>query len=205
MLAGVSGRDGRRGALAVSGLAAALCLAAGAGCSSACDTSDDGNPPERYTGGVVIDGVYRSSPFGGELLHFPGGKRYELVHGLGVCPLTMTAWLSFSASGIGPTFTGDTLSQCAGNACEFQSWNEQSVIIKNATCSEFWLLVTIDGRGGTLCDGGAPAGSMLGGDGAAEGAAEADGAEGAGDAADGAAQGAADAPPDGEATDASVE
>ena len=43
-----------------------------------CDRSAASNENVVYTEGKTENGVYMSSPWGGELLWFPGGMRYEI-------------------------------------------------------------------------------------------------------------------------------
>ena len=60
--------------------------AASAGCETfgprTCDTSLAANPWVTFSGGETQGGVYMSSPWDGDLLSFPGGMHYALVHGL---------------------------------------------------------------------------------------------------------------------------
>jgi hypothetical protein len=124
----------------------ALVLACGPGCSSAnCDTSDDGNPPTPYVGGTVADGVYESSGWHGPLLWLPGGKRYDVVHGLGFEPREVLLYLSFSSTGSGQAATGDTMTLASGNAGVLQMVNDRVIRVKNDTCAEFWLRVVASG------------------------------------------------------------
>jgi hypothetical protein len=127
-------------------LFAAAALASLAGCSpAACDTSDGANPADRYTGGTVSNGVYQSSSWHAGLLPFPGGKRYDLVHGLGFEPMQVQVWLSFSANGTGADAETDTAAPSAGNSGEIQLVNDEVIRIKNDSCADFWVRVTASG------------------------------------------------------------
>lgn len=124
-------------------------LFANSGCiaAAACDTSDDGNPPVSYEGGTTTDeGLYYSSPLHGGWLHFPGGKRYDLVHDLGFAPQDVDIWLSFSESGVGDKEQNSTIAPSAGNSAVLQLVNDKLIRIKNDTCSEFWVRVVASGK-----------------------------------------------------------
>ena len=102
----------------------------------------------RYTGGSVKDGVYFSaqepqggastSPWGWELLWFPGGQRYALVHGLGATPRWVQAFLSFDEYG---TADGGAVAQSAGNEVEILGVDAQTIQVQNANCADYYLLV----------------------------------------------------------------
>jgi hypothetical protein len=142
-------------------LALALALASG-GCGGTCDISDEGNSPEVFAGGATAKGSYASSPRLGPMLHFPGGKQYQLLHQLGHMPLEPTVFFAFNA-------TDDRVSPCAGNSCVIRCWDDQMIWVKNDTCTEFWILVTASGENPypvARCQGAAPASDDAG---AAEG------------------------------------
>jgi hypothetical protein len=122
-----------------------------AGCNAACDTSDDGNPPEVYAKGTAANGGYESSPWKSGLLPFPGGKQYQLEHHLGFTPSQVDVFIGF-----GPD--GERVAPCAGNSCLVRCVDDRIVWIKNDTCSDFWVRVATAGRsfesGGATCTGG---------------------------------------------------
>lgn len=125
-------------------LAIAIALAAAStGCETfqprICDRSEEGNPPVRYTGGAVTDGVYLSSPWDGELLYFPGGMRYDLVHDLGTAPTWIDGYLSFERYGTGD---GGILGQATGNQFVIVKVDDTIVRVANDSCAPYWLLVT---------------------------------------------------------------
>jgi len=129
------------------------------GCGAACDTADDGNLPEHYTGGTATNGVYESSSWTSGLLPFPGGKQYQLDHHLGFSPADLGIFIAF-----GPD--GEPLSLCAGNSCLVRCVDDQMIWIKNDTCADFWVRVVAQGKSfesrGALCtDGGIDAGSTV--------------------------------------------
>lgn len=127
-------------AMATSG-----CIAA-----AACDTSDDGNPPDAYKGGTTTEeGLYYSSPWNSGWLHFPGGKRYDLVHNLGFEPQEIGIFLSFSENGLGNDGQGATIAPSAGNSSLVQLIDAEKIRIKNDTCSEFWVRLTASGKAST--------------------------------------------------------
>ena len=134
--------------------------AAGSGCSAAaCDTSDDGNPPTLHEGGKVFNGIYESSSAHGQLLHFPGGKRYDLVHHLGFEPLVVLMYWSFHQTGIAVDAQSEdagTLTLASGNSALTQLANARTIRVKNDSCVEFFLRVVAFGDSRPPGDGGAP-------------------------------------------------
>jgi hypothetical protein len=134
-----------------------------------CDRSKEGNPPQLYTQGDVVDGVYMSSDWDGDLpgqdetspaqaeqkgglLFFPGGMRYRIEHKLGQRPRLIQLFLSFDRQG---TDTG-VLSQAAGNQAEILCVDDKALVVANGSCVEYWLLVVAGVAGAG--DGGAPEG-----------------------------------------------
>jgi hypothetical protein len=107
------------------------------GCGAACDTSDSANPPERYTAGHASGDTYESSPWGGPLLPFPGGKQYELEHHLPFVPSDVRVYIGFAGEAVAP---------CAGNSCVIRRVDQQVIWIQNDTCSEFTLRVAASGN-----------------------------------------------------------
>src|SRR5262245_5986494 len=96
MRSSCSGSRARLALALVAGTAAA-----GLGCTTACDTSDDKDPPEVYTAGIgdPVTQVYETSPYTSGLLNFPGGKQYFLVHHLGFTPATVQFFIGFTVTG----------------------------------------------------------------------------------------------------------
>jgi hypothetical protein len=126
-------------------------------CGPACDTTDKGNPEQTFDGGTVTGGInpyYVSSGWAAGLLPFPGGKRYRLMHHLGFAPAEVSIYVSFAER--------DTpVTPCSGNTCVIQEVSDDSIVIKNDTCSEFWVRVVASGGApssndaGTAMDSGA--------------------------------------------------
>jgi hypothetical protein len=135
----------RRVFAAIAALSVAL---AGVGCSPACDPDDETNPPERYEGGTTVNGYYFSSSAHEHLLHLPGGKRYDVFHGLGFEPIQVQLYWSFAETGVGTDAQGSdksSLALAAGNSALIQLKNEAYIRVKNDSCAEFWLLVVASG------------------------------------------------------------
>lgn len=126
-----------------------------------CDRSEQGNPVVRYTQGEVVDGVYTSSAWDGELLYFPGGMRYEIEHKLGQVPRFWQFYLSFDQEGVN---TG-VIAQAAGNQAELRGINETSLEVVNGSCVDYWLLVVagVEGAGDVGDVGAQDAGAGEGG------------------------------------------
>jgi hypothetical protein len=103
-----------------------------------CDRSEERNPPVLYTDGSTEDGVYMTSDWDGELLYFPGGMHYKLVHGLGSVPRFFQAYLSFDRHG---TQDGGTIGLAAGNQVELVRADDKTMVVRNAECVDYWLLL----------------------------------------------------------------
>jgi hypothetical protein len=111
-----------------------------------CDRSEERNPPVFYADGITEDGVYMTSLWDGELLWFPGGMHYELEHKLGAVPRFFQAYLSFSRYGT----DGDrdpstdeiaTLALASGTQAELVRADDETLVLRNAECVDYWLLV----------------------------------------------------------------
>jgi hypothetical protein len=146
-------------------LAAALALALvplGCGVASAikpttCDRSNEANPPILYTEGTVEDAIFMSSPWTGELLDFPGGRRYLIEHKLGKAPRSVELFLSFSRYGA----SGDdgSLAPASGNQAEIRCVNDKYITIANYSCVDYWLLVVATAGSSEGSDGDGSGGS----------------------------------------------
>jgi hypothetical protein len=145
-------------AVAMTGLVAL----AGSGCGTGigpetCDRSIANNPPKLYTQGLVEDGIYLSTERDKELLHFPGGMHYKIEHKLGQRPRFWQFQLSFDRVWA----KGNALAGAVGNQAELRCIDETWIVVANASCVDYWLLVmagmAVDGDGGAPeSDGGAP-------------------------------------------------
>lgn len=126
--------------------ASALACAALAGCGpddynpgpETCDRSEAKNPPVLFTQGTTENGIYMTSAWDGDLLYFPGGMHYELTHHLGEVPRFFEAYLSFDRHG---TKDGGTIGLAAGNQVELVRVNDKTMVVRNAECVDYWLIV----------------------------------------------------------------
>ena len=122
-----------------------------------CDIRDETHPPTVYEDGITRNGFYATTSSHGDLLYFPGGKRYDLVHHLGFEPMMLQLFWSFKEGGIGTYVQTDdkgSLSPGAGNSALIQLKNDQFIRVKNDSCVEYWLLVTAAGDPREIHDGG---------------------------------------------------
>ncbi len=92
--------------------------------------------PKAFSGGSVEGGVYMSSAWDGELLHFPGGAYYRIEHQLGELPRWWMFYLSFEQDGVASA----SLAQAAGNQVEVKGIDDEAITVINGSCAEYFLL-----------------------------------------------------------------
>lgn len=116
------------------------------GCTN-CDTR--GQQPIVYRGGTSrVDGdtlVYDTSGAFAEYLHFPAGRRFDLMHDLGITPTSFQAYLSFEripGKGSGEDNTGN-FAAAAGNQVVYECADEERVRVRNDTCADGYLRVVL--------------------------------------------------------------
>jgi hypothetical protein len=141
---GGTGRTPGRGRALVAIGALVVCLSALVACDTSCGQDDQ--EPIAYSDGFTettpSGRVYMTSAWDGTWLHFPSHRRFLLEHGLGTDSYAPHAYLSFTAN----PQEGDSskFSEAAGNEVVFEALDEDSVQVKNDTCSDFYLLVRIE-------------------------------------------------------------
>ena len=129
-------------------LVAAIGALGAAGCGT-CDTG--GQQAIEYNGGNSnpAEGYYETSlPFG-EYLHFPAGRRYDLMHRLGAAPGDINGFLSFErvpGEVSGDDNTGN-FAAAAGNQLVIECIDEERVRVRNDTCAEGYLRVVLKADG----------------------------------------------------------
>ncbi len=100
--------------------------------------------PTPYRGGAIQNGVYATSDWYGDLLHFPGGAYYKIYHDLYVGPPPQSErtpdWFMFYVSFERDGLTSGSLAQAGGNQVEVKAIDHESITIVNGTCAEYWLL-----------------------------------------------------------------
>lgn len=158
----------------IGAVLAALFLTGGTSSTVSCSPcSVNGQDPIEYTDGHtnVSRTVYQTSLPSEEMLHFPQGREYDLVHGLGSVPVSVDLYLSFRET---LTSSGDkdddtepnNVAPTAGNQAVIEVWTDKFIRVRNDTCAEFYLRAVItadpdevptDGDGGAGGAGGATA------------------------------------------------
>lgn len=118
---------------------ALFCSLLASGCAHDCKT-DDADDPVRYDGGTNAADVYETSGWDGPFLHFPPGRRYVLLHGLGQTPADVAVYLSFSSRGLDPD-AGTNMAPSAGNQAVIESVTASEIRVRNDSCAEFYLRV----------------------------------------------------------------
>ncbi len=123
-------------------LVAALCGLGLAGCGDLgigpelCDRPESGDPI-AFRGGTLKNGVYMSSDWDGELLHFTGGAYYVVYHRLGEQPRWVQLYLSFERDGLGSA----SVAPAAGNQAEIKAIDSETITVLNGSCVNYFLLV----------------------------------------------------------------
>jgi hypothetical protein len=79
----------------------------------------------------VVDGGMLPS-----FTYFPANRIVRFHVGLVAYPTTITPTLSFSPDG------DATIAPCAGNQCLIRKRSKDMIVLKNDTCSEFWVWLT---------------------------------------------------------------
>ena len=125
---------------------ALLCSVFASGCANDCKT-DDSEVEVRYDGGTHTGNVYETSGWDGPFLHFPPGRKYVLVHGLGSAPADVQIYLAFSSKGLDPD-AGTNLAPSAGNQAVIESVTASEIQVRNDSCSDFYLRVVASTPGG---------------------------------------------------------
>lgn len=129
----------------------------------------EGDPPQRYSGGITSDDrtFYQSSSVEGPYLFFPSGRTYQLEHGLRGTPDDYNMELSFSEF---PFESGSGAGKPAGNLTMVEAINDDYIEVRNDTCAEYFLRLTasnhLDGARTTdaQADDTASDGAVSGGD-----------------------------------------
>jgi hypothetical protein len=122
-------------------------LTGGSASTMACSPcSVHGQAAIEFLGGETNESgtVYQTGAPDGEMLYFPEGRTYDLVHGLGVSPASVDLYVSFRRE---LTQTGDpedktapnNVAPSAGNQAVIEVWNDRIIRVRNDTCAEFYL------------------------------------------------------------------
>jgi hypothetical protein len=132
-------------------LAAALLAALESGCGTQCDRHPN-EPPVEFKDGVTDQAahIYVSSsdtknPWKGPWLDFPPGRTFRFPHQLGGVPRQIDIWFSFSPNPIADNPEGESSGfvAAAGNQATVQFVDDDHIDIRNDTCSDVWIMVSL--------------------------------------------------------------
>lgn len=121
--------------------ACALPLVPSGGCVANCPTVD--RYYERGESLIAANGagVYETAPADGTFLPFEGGTVWHLKHGLGRVPTSVQVYTSFTDHPNDPYAGGSSAG--AGNESLVLQVTDQDVVVKNDTCSGFYVRVVV--------------------------------------------------------------
>lgn len=128
----------------VAALALPLTFAV-SGCGG-CDVG--GQTPLEFTDGITNGArtIYETGAPTGDMLHFPPGRTYDLVHGLRARPVTVNSFISFTKrltpDGDGTDTTKPNhVAESAGNAVVIERWDDEKIRVRNDSCGEFYVRI----------------------------------------------------------------
>ncbi len=122
-------------------LAAFLALTATCGCSELDNCPDGSDKPITIDTGTTDQAnlSFESAPWGGPLDAFPAKRQLEFKHDLGVTPLLVKAYLSFSKVGTNESDPG-SVTEVAGNEGPFECVDSKVIVVKNDTCEKSFFI-----------------------------------------------------------------
>jgi hypothetical protein len=124
-------------------LLAALVALAAFGCGSLDNCPDALDPITIDTGKTDVDKlVYESAPWDGGpagLDPFPAKTELRFKHGLGVTPLIVKAYLSFTKNGTNGA-SGGSVAESAGNQDLIECVDSHVIVLKNDTCERSFFV-----------------------------------------------------------------
>lgn len=126
-----------------------LALAAACGCSDL-DNCPDERPRKTIPnapGTTDVDNLYfESAPWSGPLEPIPAKSELSFEHGLGVTPLLVKAYYSFTKEGTNDDDDG-SVTEIAGNEGPHECVDHKVIVIKNDTCERsFYVRVVAMGK-----------------------------------------------------------
>ncbi len=118
--------------------------------TTACQTScgDANQQPINYADGKTHteDGlrIYETTPRDGEWLHFPSYRRFKLEHNLKTTAYTPFILIAFSSHPVASiSDASDDVAIASGDVAVIEKIGDNSMIIRNDTCSEQYLYVKL--------------------------------------------------------------
>lgn len=105
----------------------------------------------EYLGGTTNESrtVYQTAAPDEEMLYFPQGRTYDLVHGLGVSPASVDLFVSFkrrledSSEDSDDKTEPNNVAPSAGNQAVIELWTDEIIRVRNDTCAEFYLRAVV--------------------------------------------------------------
>jgi len=122
-------------------LTAFFALTAICGCSSLDNCPNGADKPIIIDTGTTDQAslTFESAPWGGPLDAFPAKTELEFKHDLGVTPLLVNAFLSFSKVGTNDQDAG-SVTEVAGNEAPIECVDSHVIIVKNDTCEKSFFI-----------------------------------------------------------------
>lgn len=129
----------------------ALAVGGSSTASTACSPCRvGGQDPVEFTEGLTNQSrtVYQTGGVSDEMLHFPQGRTYDLMHGLGTVPVSVDVFLSFrdrltSTGSKDDKTQPNNVAESAGNQAVIEVWDEERIRVRNDTCAEFYLRAVV--------------------------------------------------------------
>jgi len=108
-----------------------------------CDCGREDGEAIVYEGGISSDTRYESSELYGTWLHFPAGRRYQLLHSLPEAPTDVSVYLAFREDPLLEDKPGN-ITPASGNAALIEAVTADTIQVRNDTCSDFHVRVVAD-------------------------------------------------------------
>ena len=122
-------------------LAALLATTVSCGCSSLDNCPNGTDEPILIDTGTTDKAAltFESAPWDGTLDAFPAKTQLEFKHDLGVTPLLVKAYLSFTKLGTNDQ-DGGSVTEVAGNEAPVECVDSHVIVVKNDTCEKNFFI-----------------------------------------------------------------
>jgi len=123
----------------------------------ACDCGREDDDPVYWAGGTTHGYTYESTGLHDTWLHFPGGRRYRLLHELRATPISVSVYLAFVQHPL-PEDAGGNISAATGNVALIEAVTDEYIQVRNDSCSNYYVRVVAEVDPDAVGAGGAAGG-----------------------------------------------